>query len=127
MEPNSNQNLPNARPPLYQVINLSYLHEISMGDVEFEREIAERFLHLIDDDLSALAKHAEHKDLDALKKHAHHTLSTVAVMGLNPWLEKHLKAMEHQSLSATEINSCLRIISDICEKAKADARLFLGS
>jgi len=127
MEPNRKQDLPDAEPPLYQVIILSYLQEISMGDVEFEREIAERFLHLIDEDLSALAKHAQQNDLEALKRHAHHTLSTIAVMGLGPLLEKHLKAIEHQSLSEIEINNCLIAIAGICEKAKADVRVFLCS
>lgn len=127
MNLNSNRNLPNPKPPQYEVINFSYLHEISMGDVEFEREIAGRFLDLIDEDLSALAKHAEQRDIYALKKQAHHTFSTIAVMGLGPLLEKHLKAIEHQSLSETEINSGLAVICGICEKAKADVRLFLSS
>jgi len=109
----------------YEVIDLSYLKEISLGDKNYEIEITQKFIEAIDRDLSAIHKHFLSGNDAELKKTAHCTLSTIYIMGLKSILESPLCAIENGNLPLNQLSAHLTFIDTVCNKAKADAKLFL--
>lgn len=108
-----------------QTINLSYLKEISMGDAGFEREMAEKFISIIADELIHLTHCLEKKNYEALKRTVHKMKSTVYLMGLKPKLNAALEAVEYDNLTHNQFKQHINQIVSVCEMAKEEVRMFL--
>ena len=67
----------------YQFINLEYMHNISDGNLEFERSVSEQFIEVIPLDLATLELAFANKDLVTIQKTAHNMKTNISVMGLS--------------------------------------------
>ncbi len=75
------------------LIDLSYLRELSGGSEEFEKEMIELYLNQTPIELEILNKAIEREDFAGVKATAHKLKSSFSLMGVNengilPWLEK---------------------------------------
>ncbi|TCD08550.1 response regulator [Pedobacter frigidisoli] len=119
--------LSSGQAPSYDVIDLSYLKEISMGDEDYEKEITGKFIEMIDLDLTTLQKHfAAQNDIE-LKSSAHHLRSTIYIMGLKAKLDAQLMEIEYNELSLEQLASHMVNIAAVCKKAKLEAKIFLST
>ena len=111
----------------YEVIDLSYLREVSMGDAAYEREVTEKFIEMVVQEIDELNNALSQEGIAELKRTAHKMLSTIYVMGLGAKLGGHLKAIEYDDLSLEQLKSRVGVISLICVKAKDEAQAFLDN
>jgi CheY-like chemotaxis protein len=112
-------------PIVYQTIDLSYLREIGMGDVDFEREMAAKFIEIISDEVSQLMYNLEKEHDEALKQLVHKMRSTVYLMGLQPKLSTALDAVEYDKLSRDQLKKYISLIVEVCHMAKEEALVFM--
>lgn len=111
----------------YEVIDLSYLRTISLGDAGYEREIAGKFVEMIALEIEQLNTALKNQQIENLKSEAHKLRSTIMVMGLETKLSEHLKAIEYENLSLEQLKNKVKMISAICKKAKEEALKFLSN
>ncbi|ARS40696.1 hypothetical protein CA265_13930 [Sphingobacteriaceae bacterium GW460-11-11-14-LB5] len=109
----------------YKAIDLGYLKEISMGDIAYEKEITEKFIEIVSEEINDLNNCLVAGDYEKLKRIAHKMLSTIYVMGLGPKLSAHLQAIEDDDLTSDQYRYRVELIAMICEKAKEEAQVFL--
>lgn len=115
----------NEKAAEYEAIDLTYLKEVSMGDVNYEREMTAKFIEIISADLEALDCYLAAGRLDELKGVAHKMLSTIYVMGLGSKVSTHLHAIEFDHLSKAQLVHQVQLVATICNKAKEEAQAFL--
>jgi DNA-binding LytR/AlgR family response regulator len=115
-----------TREVQYQTIDLSYLKEVSMGDIAYECEITEKFIEIIADEIEVLNSELAAGYYEKMQRTAHKMLSTIYVMGLKPKLGAHLQAIEHDNLTKDELSYRVTPIAMICKKAKEEAQVFLA-
>jgi len=84
----------NEKPGSFQLINPSYLKEISAGNLAFEKSIAENFLDDFKSLMDALQKSGEQNNIEQMREIAHNLKTTISVMGLGPHLLKFLDNLE---------------------------------
>jgi len=120
-----NEKLKSGDQYAYEVIDLSYLKEVSLGDEEYEIEVIGKFIETIDQDLLELQQSFAEKRGEEIKMIAHRTLSTIYIVGLRSKLETSLRSLENMDVS--EMGSRLDCIHAICNKAKAEAQHFIDS
>lgn len=111
----------------FEMINLSYLKEVSLGDLDYEIEIAEKFIETITYDLTALQASFKANDREKLIGAAHRTLSTIYIMGLKSKLEEALLAIENNDLPTKELESKLNYVCNVCQKAIIETRDFIDA
>jgi len=111
----------------YEAIDLTYLKEVSMGDVDYEQEMTAKFIEIISADLEALDFYLAAGRLDELKSVAHKMLSTIYVMGMGAKVSTHLHAIEFDHLSKAQLLHQVQLVATICNKAKEEAQTFLTS
>lgn len=109
----------------YKTIDLGYLKEVSMGDTAYEREITEKFIEIVSEEINELNNCLAAGNYEKLKSVAHKMLSTIYVMGLGPKLSAHLQAIEGDDLTADQYRYRVELVAMICEKAKEEAQVFL--
>jgi CheY-like chemotaxis protein len=109
----------------FKVIDLSYLKEVSMGDTDYEHEIASKFIEVISAELVQLDDCLGNERFDDLKNVTHKMRSTIYIMGLGPKLSAHLQAIEDDDLSKVQLEHRIELIKIICTKAKEEAQVFL--
>lgn len=119
------EKLTSAQSRKFEVINLSYLKEISLGDLDYEMEITDKFVETIESDLLDLEDSFLSKNRKQLSIVAHRTLSTIYIMGLKSKLESTLCAIERADLSYNELKDNLEHVYEICQMAKIEAQLFI--
>ncbi|WP_293311436.1 response regulator [Pedobacter sp. UBA5917] len=110
-----------------QTIDLSYLKEISMGDVGYELEMAEKFVEMISDEMIQLMDCLERGNVELLKRLVHKMRSTIYLMGLGPKLITTIEAIEYENLSAKQLKFQVDVIITVCEKAKEEVLVFLDN
>ncbi|SDD90845.1 response regulator [Pedobacter soli] len=111
----------------YETIDLTYLKEVSMGDVDYEREMTAKFIEIISTDLEALDFYLVANRYNELKAVAHKMLSTIYVMGLGSKVSTHLHAIEFDHLSKAQLVQQVQLVATICKKAKEEAQAFLNN
>jgi len=109
----------------FKVIDLSYLKEVSMGDTDYEHEVAGKFIEVISAELIQVTDCLENEKFDELKNVMHKMRSTIYIMGLGSKLSAHLQAIEEDILSKVQLAHRIELIKIICEKAKEEAQEFL--
>lgn len=88
--------------PQQNLVNLDYLHELSMGDAEFENAIIRQFIVQIPEELTLLKEAIEIENLTQIKGLAHGMKSSVAYMGLTDRLHPYLQRMEAEAVNKPE-------------------------
>lgn len=112
---------------VYNTINLQYMKEISMGNIEYERDVTEQFIEVIPEDIKMLDEYWQAGNITALKQTAHDMKTSVSVMGLTEKLQPVLDALEHEELSETSFRQHYSMLTDICVHAVAEAKVFYNT
>ncbi|WP_165917144.1 ATP-binding protein [Flaviaesturariibacter aridisoli] len=112
------------------VINLNYLHELSLGDTEFENAIVRQFVVQVPEELALLQEAVQAGNFIQIKSIAHGMKSSVAYLGLTERLQPCLHRMEVEAVSQpeqTHFHEDLEEVRLVCEQAVAEARILLSA
>ena len=91
------QHIPEKIEPPHH-IHLSYLHQLSGNDKDFEREILNQFLTQAPAELLQLEDSVKQNNFDAVRRIAHSLKSTVGYVGLAEELHPHLEEIEKDAV-----------------------------
>jgi HPt (histidine-containing phosphotransfer) domain-containing protein len=110
-------------------INLSYLHELSGNDRDFEKIMMEQFVQQTPAEISSLQAAIDAEDWMSAKKIAHSLKSTVSYMGLADELHPSLHEIEKAAVSddPSSISSRFSHIKKVSEGAVKEIEVLLGA
>ena len=110
-------------------VNLSYLHELSGNDQDFEKVMMEQFVQQTPEELSALEAAISSNDLLSAKKIAHSLKSTVSYMGLAAELHPSLEAIEKAAVSgdSSDVQNKFAHVKQVAEEAVKEIVIMLKS
>ena len=111
----------------YKYIDLTYLKEISNGNIDFEKKVTEQFIEIIPNDLKALEVAWQQKNIKEVKRLAHDMITSVSIMGLNDLLQPNLNGLEFEHLENDLFNVYFTLIKKVCESAVEEAKQFYTS
>ncbi|WP_027382312.1 hybrid sensor histidine kinase/response regulator [Epilithonimonas caeni] len=111
----------------YEFIDLTYMKSISNGDKDFEKTVTQQFLDKVPIHLQELKIAYENKDFKLLKLRAHDLKSSVAIMGLLPFLEEKLNILELTNEENPISKQTLEETENILLKSLFESKLFLES
>lgn len=109
----------------YQYINLTYMKEVSRGNLLYEKTVTRQFIETIPNNLTTLKKAWKEQDITLLQQTAHNMKTTISVMGLNNLLNVHLDFLEAETLTATGFDTHFTAINNVCTVSIAEANTFL--
>ncbi|MBD0332948.1 MAG: response regulator [Chitinophagaceae bacterium] len=112
------------------VIDLSYLKELSNGDVEFENSIIREFIIQMPKELELLREAVNNKEFQQIKSIAHGMKSSVSYMGLSEKIFSHLQRMETEAANnsaSNHFNEDYHYVEAVCNQAVEEARHLIGS
>ena len=122
------QHIPEKNEPVNH-IHLSYLHQLSGNDKDFEREILQQFITQVPTELSQLEEAIRHNDFDTVRRTAHSLKSTVGYVGLaedlHPYLEEIEKDAVVQNNARLETN--FNLVNSKSQKAVAEVKSLLDN
>jgi signal transduction histidine kinase/CheY-like chemotaxis protein/HPt (histidine-containing phosphotransfer) domain-containing protein len=100
-------------------IDLSYLHQLSGNDKDFERDILNQFLEQVPSELSQLEKSIREDDFETIRRTAHSLKSTVGYVGLAEDLHPYLEEMERDAVDqyASRFQSNYNHVKSKCDFA----------
>jgi len=120
-----------AKPPYmpenHQLIDLSYIEQLSNGDKAFEKEIVQIFVEQIPQDLALLKEHFAAGDFNKVKQSAHYMLPSISILGLETKLKVELEALEALESAYKVLRRHIETIDAVCNKARAEAIQLLHS
>ena len=108
----------------YKYIDLQYMKEVSMGNIEYEKTVTDLFMKSIPADLAEIEKAWQNDDMSILKKVAHNMKTSISVMGLNELLNPYLDVLEYENLTAGLFHDTYSFIKSVCENSVAEASRF---
>ena len=111
----------------FQYIDLTYMQSISGGDTSFEKTVTQQFLDNIPAHLTELESGYENQDFTTVKLRAHDLKSSVAIMGLLPFLEEKLNVLETTTEQNPTSAKSLDEIKTIIKQSLSEAEIFLKS
>ena len=108
-------------------VNLSYLHELSGNDKDFEKIMMEQFVQQTPAEIASLQASIDAKDWSNAKKIAHSLKSTVSYMGLADELHPPLHEIEKAAGSGDPslISSQFLHIKQVSEGAVKEIQVLL--
>jgi len=107
-----------------RVTNLTYMKEISKGNVNYETIVTDQFIKCIPDDIDGLFEAYNNGRVTELNSIAHNMKTSVAIMGLLPALEELLDKLENtEEFSATVLTS-VEQVQIVCLAAVEEAKQF---
>ena len=109
----------------YKYINLQYMSEISLGNIEYEKTVTQQFIDAIPIDLLMLESASQDNDTNKLRQVAHNMRTTISVMGLNEILQPYLDAIEYEDHNQESFAGIFESVNLICKTAVEEARQFL--
>lgn len=112
--------------PVFKVIDLDYMREISNGDAVYEKLVTEQFLHLMPRELEALSAAAGRHDPIEIRRIAHGIKTTISIMGLNALLDEPLDVLESGTAGTKEMAGPVAQVLNICKEALGEAGIFYG-
>lgn len=121
------QALSSVAPGNNQLIDLSYIQQLSNGDKSFEKEIVQIFIEQIPQDLAVLKKHFAAGDFPQVKQSAHYMLPSISILGLETKLKVELEALETQDAAHKVLKRYVETIATVCDRARAEAITLLHS
>ncbi|MEN0056290.1 MAG: response regulator [Mucilaginibacter sp.] len=116
-----------AQAGSYEVIDLSYMKEISKGNIAYEKTVTGQFLECIPQDLSALQTALDTKNYQELNRIAHNMKTSVAIMGLLPRLNNILDALEFAQPDDSDIALIIADLDAVCSAAMREANDFYST
>jgi CheY-like chemotaxis protein/two-component sensor histidine kinase len=120
------QHIPDKHEEVHN-IRLSYLHQLSGNDKEFEKDILTQFLNQLPSELSLLEKSINDGDLDSVRRTAHSLKSTVGYVGLAEELHPYLEQMENAAAAqnTTDFEKNFNQVKSKCELAVNEVKVLL--
>lgn len=109
----------------FAVLDISKLHELSLGDKAYEQDMTEQFITDLNADMVLLDRYLIERNHPAFKQTAHHFLSTIYLMGLEAKLDADAQYLLQAELDWDEAKLKLAHIHRICDLAKLEALNFL--
>jgi signal transduction histidine kinase/DNA-binding response OmpR family regulator len=107
-----------------QLINMHYLHDLSKGNLSFEKTMLEQFIAQLPEELSLLKKAVLAEDITAIRANAHNLKTTVSFIGLEAHLYPILEPLEklqennyHPNVVAGQFNT----LKQLCIQAVQEA------
>lgn len=107
-----------------QLINMHYLHDLSKGNLNFEKTMLEQFIAQLPEELSLLKKAVVAEDIAAIRANAHNLKTTVSFIGLEAHLYPILEPLEklqennyHPNVVAGQFNT----LKQLCIQAVQEA------
>ncbi|RYZ30958.1 MAG: response regulator [Chitinophagaceae bacterium] len=98
------QNIPEAEAVELQCIQLNYLHSLSGGDREFEKQLLTQFLEQLPEELNQLATAIDKQAFENIRQTAHSLKSTIGYVGLADELNPYLTRIEHDAAEGQSNN-----------------------
>ena len=121
------RNSKKGAPSSYQYIDLQYMHSISDGDKDYEKNVTAQFLEIIPANLGTLVAALENRDLPTLRHTAHAMISDVAIMGLLEKLKPFLDQLEYEQFDEQTFQKAVAAVKTICGNALPEARHFYAT
>jgi signal transduction histidine kinase/CheY-like chemotaxis protein len=109
----------------YNYINLQYMREISLGNIEYEKTVTQQFIDAIPIDLLMLERASQDNDTSKLRQVAHNMKTTISVMALNEMLQPYLDALEYEDQTQESFARMFESVNLICKTAVEEAGRFL--
>ena len=100
-------------------IDLSYLENMSSGDIGLMKEMISIFKEQVPEFVSEMKTHLQNNDLKSLASVAHKAKSTISIIGLTDLIVE-LKIFEENVLNSVSTDSYLKFIQNFestCNKA----------
>lgn len=94
-ENRSNDSVEAAQELLYAYIDLSYMKEISRGNIQYEKQVTAQFLELIPQALAGIDKALLNNDFTAVGPIAHDLKTSMSIMGMTDEMERILDQLEY--------------------------------
>ncbi len=111
------------------IIDLTYLKELSKGDLEFENAIIRQFIIQVPEELELLQEAIEKHNLSKIKSLAHGMKSSVGYLGLMNKLQQPLQRLESEAVTNEQnphFQKDYDQVRHICNLAAAEAKKMLG-
>ncbi|MEO6231674.1 MAG: response regulator [Ferruginibacter sp.] len=111
----------------YQTIDLSYMREVSGGNMDYEKTVTQQFIEIIPGDLQGIEKAWQNKDLKNLRQLVHNMKTTISVMGLNELLRPYLDSLEYDELNETSFRNSFDALQSFCNASVQEANHFYAT
>ncbi len=108
----------------YQIIDLSYMKEISNGDLEYEKLVTQQFLDLVPAQIAALSAALSERKGTEIKRIAHNLKTSISIMGIDALLSQDLDAVENGDLDEHQTQKSIDTIISVCSAALHEAGIF---
>ena len=112
----------------FELLNLSYLEELSGGNKVFEANMIEQFLQQVPGELDALENEFTRKNYNAVAQIAHNMKTSVSFMGLTEKMGDTLDYIENNAgiqKENTFLKEKIMELNNICQKAFVEAEKYL--
>jgi len=107
--------------PSYQLINLTYMKDISKGNINYEKTVTSQFIMYVPKDLESMQQAFQQKDFIKLNAIAHNMKTSVAIMGLLPLLQTSLDVLEFSTEDSEVVSKAADELQSICSRAVKEA------
>ncbi len=111
----------------YHTIDLSYMREVSGGNMDYEKTVTQQFIETIPGDLQDIETAWRHKDMDSLRQLVHNMKTTISVMGLNELLRPYLDNLEYDELNETSFRNSFDALQSFCNASLQEANHFYAT
>lgn len=114
----------------FKNIDLAYLHDLSGGNVIFEKQILEQFIVQTPGELAELEEAYDKDDWKQFRSKAHNLKTTISFIGLEPILSGHLETLENYAGALNNediITSSLNEVMYACNNALEEAKAVLSA
>jgi len=118
-----------TEPPAesYRFIDLTYMKDISKGNLIYEKKVISQFITFIPQDLIALQEAYQQQDFKKINTVAHNMKTSVAIMGLLPILKACLDILEFSNADTPAVSTAIAELDSICKNAVTESRHLLES
>ena len=118
---------PNQTPAKFTntLINLKYIHEISRGDIDYEKSVTKQFIKFLPEHINAIKLAWNQNNIFEMRQVVHNMRSTISVMGLNEILAPNLNALEFENIDEENFKLYFEMLLNIAKQSVKEAKLFL--
>lgn len=113
--------------PVFNYIDLTYMHSVSGGNKSFEQTVTNQFIDNVPLHLEQLITAYQSQDFKIVKLRAHDLQSSVSIMGLLPILEEKLDLLEMATEQNTTLQQILNDVENILKLSLVEAKIYLES
>jgi len=107
----------------FEVIDLTYMKEISNGDTAYEKMVTEQFLTLVPLEIDALKSALLVKDFVRIQQIAHSMKTSISIMGLDCLIAEDLDMLDRADQNTADFPAIIGHVSDVCTKSLSEAKL----